>query len=321
MICRSIDSLTALLAQYLRKHHVNRASAEQLTVVVTLFNRFYEATYGVPLHLAVLSEDLLEEYLYWLQDTRANGPVRINRQRSYVLTLWRYAHWAGLADEPRAGDVLRFREPERIPRAWTQEELARMLVACDRYVPRRPVLGWDARHDKAIRLVIYDTGFRVAACLALERANLRQDGAILAEAETQKTLCDEGHWLGRDTLSAVREILGDRMVPGGNRLMVPATTSKIFNWPYRKRAFCDRWHKINELAGLGHTRRDGPQKMRRTSASWMEALAPGSAEGHLGHKTPGLAKKHYVDPLIVQSVRRKASDILPRIVNPQRQLF
>jgi hypothetical protein len=40
--------------------------------------------------------------------------------------------------------------------------------------------------------------------------------------------------------------------------------------------------------------------LRRSGATWCEVHQPGSAMAFLGHRTPGLAYKHYVDPRFVQ---------------------
>jgi integrase len=40
--------------------------------------------------------------------------------------------------------------------------------------------------------------------------------------------------------------------------------------------------------------------LRRTGASHLEAVHRGAAKDHLGHRTHGLAYKHYVDPRVVQ---------------------
>lgn len=308
MISRPITSLSQLLADYLRKHDLKGTSAQQLDCTVRVFEPWYAATYQQPFDLLGLSEDLTCDFLHWCRDERGNAPKTLNRKRGDLLTLWRYAAKKGLLAAPNAEDIIRFREPERIPDGWTQEELAAQIAACNRFTTRRPPPGWGAREDRAIRYAIYDTGYRLSACMKLGRSNLRDDGAIMATAETQKTFADEVQWLGPDAMREIRSILAEH-----------PEREHIFVWSRSMGAFWRRWKKINALAGLRHTRRDGPQKMRRTYASWIEHASPGSAEAALGHKTPGLAKKHYVDPRIARTQR--PSSLLPRIVTPQLELF
>lgn len=307
MICRPVDSLEALLQDYLRRRDIKPNSAEQLRITAKLFSSWYATEFGFPFTLPCLTEATASEFLFHLRRVRGVEPTTANRKRSHLLTLWRHAKRRGLLPAPDAAEVIRFNEPMKIPRAWTQDELSRLLDAIRSYRTARPVPGWDQRHDRALALVIYDTAFRFSACLQLEFCNLRDDGAIIATAKTQKTFCDDGKWLGPDTMAAIKAL--------------PAATGRIFPWPYNKKAYWPRWKKILVAAGLSATNRDGPQKLRRTSASWMEAMSPGSAERQLGHKTAGLARKNYIDPLIVDSVRQKPCDILPRITNQQKELF
>lgn len=300
MICRSIDNLNLLLADYLRNHPIKDVSAQQLTITCRQFERWYLDTYQAPFSLASTSEPLVTEYLNWL---RAEGRAAktINRRRGDLLSLWRHAKRRGLLELPDVADVVRFPEPRRLPDAWRQEQLSELLRACQEFQPHRPLAGWDARHDRAIVLVMYDTAYRFTACLELERRQLTPEGSIVALAQSQKTNADEEKWLGADTLLAIRDILRD----------ASPDEPRLFAWPLRKEAFWRRWKKLLALAGLPTTRRDGPQKMRRTSVSWLEAQRPGSARHHLRHQTPGLAEKHYIDPTIVYTY--KAPDLMPRI--------
>ena len=38
------------------------------------------------------------------------------------------------------------------------------------------------------------------------------------------------------------------------------------------------------------------KRLRATGATWCQVDKPGSASAYLGHRTPWLAEKHYVDP-------------------------
>jgi hypothetical protein len=307
MICRSIDSLSALLGEYLRSHHVKPGSAEQLTITANLFSRWYATACGIPFHPGSFSEPLANDFLNDSLTARQWSPITANRKRRDLLTLWKYAAKKGFCEHYQHEDIIRFREPQRMPTAWMQEELGTFLAACPLFCQRRRApAGWTYLLDQATVMVIYDTAYRLHACLELRTENLRDDGAILALAETQKTLCDEEKWLGPDTMR--------KLVATDFR-----AREFVLPWPYGKRALRSRWKKILRIAGLQATRRDGPQKMRRTSVSWLEHFRPGSAKAHLRHKTSGLAEKHYLCPLIVQP--GKAFEHMPRIAVQQRQLF
>ena len=79
---------------------------------------------------------------------------------------------------------------------------------------------------------------------------------------------------------------------------IPPHRELVFPWPYRREQLYVHWRKILRGAGVPVTARNGIQKLRRTSASHLEAVQPGSAMRHLGHATRGLAEKHYIDPRV-----------------------
>ncbi len=300
MICRPIDTLSSLLTDYLRNHPIKPDSAEQLEITCRLFGRWHLEAFKIPFLLDALNEQLLTAFLNDLRQTRQAKTC--NRKRGDLLALWRHAKRRGLLPAPDVAEVVHFPEPKRRPDAYRLEELARRLDAIERYVPRRRrQQKWDQRHDRALTLVLYDTAYRLTACLELRKQNITPEGAVVALATTQKTNSDEAKWLGPDTLRAIQAILD-------------SDDDRIFPWSASKEAFWRRWKAINRLAGLPTTRRDGPQKMRRTSVSWLESRRPGSAQHHLQHSSPTLAVKHYIDPTIAYPYR--APDVLPRIAPP-----
>jgi integrase len=308
MIRRSIDSLSTLLAEYLKAHPMEPGSEEQLTITVNLFTRWCLKAYGLPFNPACFSEDLVNDWLHAMREERSWVEVTANRKRRDLLTLWKFASQRDIVEHYKHGEVALFKEPEVIPDGWFLDQLGAILVGLSKVTSRRKTPGWTNLHDQAAAMIIYDTAFRIDACLALRRSDLREDGSIVARAGTQKTFTDEARWLKADTMALLR------------RLPV-SSDGRLLPFPFGTRAFIRRWKQGLRRAGLPATRRDGPQKMRRTSVSWMEACLPGSGERHAGHKTPGLAKKRYISPLIVESVRPKSSDVLPRITGQQRKLF
>ncbi len=92
----------------------------------------------------------------------------------------------------------------------------------------------------------------------------------------------------------------------------PPKRELIFDWPHCGKHLRTKWLQIVRAAGLPGGRRQGLHKLRRTSASHLEAVAPGTAGRHLGHLTPGLAERHYIDPRIAKPAN--AAALLPRPV-------
>jgi len=109
---------------------------------------------------------------------------------------------------------------------------------------------------------------------------VRPDGTVLVRMSKSGRIKACG--LDRTTLAtAVRlPVEGDeRVLPG----------------PLARRTFYVRWRKLLAVAGLEVSRRNGPQKLRRTSATFVEMLGVGRATAHLGHRSADLARRHYID--------------------------
>ncbi len=74
----------------------------------------------------------------------------------------------------------------------------------------------------------------------------------------------------------------------------------VFEWKHSRQTFYTRFNRIIKDAGV----RPGTSKfIRRSSASYIERDNPGMAMRHLGHRTPGLAERNYIDPTIVRTER------------------
>lgn len=306
MICFALDSLSRLLGEYIKARPMTASSAEQLTVTANLFARWYEQAHQAPFHPMGFSEPLINDFLNAMVDAKRFGPTTANNKRRHLLTLWKFATSREIVEPYKHERIARYKEPTIVPTAYLLDELDAFLDACPRTKFKRPVPGWDWRSDRALALAIYDTAFRIEATLQLLKPNLRSDGAILALYGSQKTFADEARWFGPTTMAAIR-------------LMPPSDDPRVFPYPFGAEYLVNRWKHIQRTAGLPTTRRDGPQKMRRTSASHLEANRRGSGKAHLGHKTPGLAEKHYFDPRIVRA--EKAHEVMPKVGLGQTKMF
>jgi integrase len=140
----------------------------------------------------------------------------------------------------------------------------------------------------AFIMVAYDTALRRADLLELQRGQIGDDGQIVVKInKTQR----EHHCRVRpETIAAIDATY-------------PPVRERIFQWPHCYKSLWDHWREIIHAAGLEANRQNGLQCLRRTSATHLELIAPGEAGRHLGHLTPGLAEKHYIDPRIVGAGR------------------
>lgn len=187
-------------------------------------------------------------------------------------------------------------EPERVPRAWTVDQVARLLAACDAEpgelsgVPAG--IWWRGLH-----LVAWDTGERIGAIRDLLWHHLDLYGRhVLVPAELRKgKRRDRLYKIAPDTVAVLSEM---RSPP----------REKIFPWPYCRTYLWDRYDRILRRAGLPTDRTAKFHCLRRSVASHYEA-AGGNATELLGHSTRSVTLA-YLDPRIVPS--KHAVDLLFR---------
>ena len=196
----------------------------------------------------------------WLASLTCAPSTRAEH-RTHLLTVWRWAARRGYCSPPV--EVRRERPPEPQPTAWTPDEVARLLAACD----QMPDPAW-------WRLVIQTaicSGLRRSDLWRLESDDMRPDGTIWLEQ----------HKTGWPHVSKV-----------------PAEAAKEFCrregkplCPIDRRRFYDDFRLLCHLAGVRH---GALQMCRRSGATACEIQQPGSASRFLGHLTPGM-QAHYVD--------------------------
>ncbi|RIK73639.1 MAG: hypothetical protein DCC68_24510, partial [Planctomycetota bacterium] len=134
---------------------------------------------------------------------------------------------------------------------------------------------------EAIIRVEQDTAMRRGDLLTVTWGEVYEGGVI--QWTCQKTDEPIVKRLRPETLAAcdrVRVAHDDRLIPWSRRI------DRLYPW----------WKLLLSIAGLPADYRNGLQKLRRTSATALERVSPGSAAWHLGHKTPGMAAAHYLDP-------------------------
>ena len=263
-------------------------SFEHLHAVVHKFDQWH----GGYVKLNELSDDLVVGYMRGSPDL---SPWTVNSRRRAILTIWKYAHTKGHVDHLWR-DIPRMKEPKRIPEAWTLDELQKLLAATDKLEGRYPNGIPKSAFWRALILVIYDTGIRRSDMLALRTDDLRDGSLVLI---IQKTAVEILRPLSPETIKAIKATF-------------PPKRELIFDWPHGRNHLNTEWSRIVQAAGLPGGHRQGLHKLRRTSASHLESVAPGTAGRHLGHLTPGLAERFYIDPRIAKP--QNAAELLPRPV-------
>jgi integrase len=239
----------------------------------------------LPWHVADLSPSLINTYL--TTALRQLAPTTVANHRRMLQTLYRDAVANGVATE-YADPIRRVKHFFPPPRAWTLEELGRLLKAA------KEMRGGTLKHPckysvlmPAWVLVGYVTGLRRGDLLSIRWDQIRGDRLAVMQSKTSRVhVCV----LDEAALEALEKIPRyDRMIFG---TIISACQIK------------KTMRRLVKLAGL-----DGTGKfLRRSSATYAE-LSGMSATLQLGHQTPGLAFRHYVDPVILSESRRP----VPRI--------
>ncbi len=243
------------------------SSVEQLGFAVTSLDRF---SGGLTL-LRDLNDGLLNR---WIAARLADGLARktVSVQRAAVLTLWKEAYLSGIA--PPLGRVRMVRIESPIVETWWPEEFRALIEqsslaagAFECGVPRRLMLP-------AFYLAKYDTGLRLSDVLRLSSTSILSQGRfVFRQSKTREPIPIE---FSATTIAAIAATF-----PEQREMLFPLKPKQVWRWTRR---LCKR-------AGL----RGSPKWVRRFGATRCEQQQPGSAMAYLGHRTPGLAYKNYVD--------------------------
>lgn len=218
----------------------------------------------------------------WIVARLAAGKARktVAGQRAAILTLWKEAHRLGLARPVERVRLVKV-QAANPPTWWPSEfdkllasiSLARGAFACG--VPRALLL-------RALAMVAYYSGLRPEDLLSLRSSDVLAAGRLIVRQDKTGELIDVT--LPPDAMAL---ILATQ----------PENRDRVFPFTYKA-----LWYWINKLTAQAGI--PGSSKwFRRLGATRCEQEQPGSAMAFLGHKTPGLAYKHYVDRRQIQGKR------------------
>ena len=246
-----------------------------------------------PALLSDLTDDHVAGVLNWLQQTRGQSATTANGAHKCLCCLWRFARDKGLV--LTGPTVAPLRTPIRAPRAWRQEELARLVQAAREStgsICGLPASAWWL----SVLALSWDTGIRATELLSLEWRWLDwQSGWLHVPAEVRKGKHhDEVYGLAPDTLKLLASL--------------PRHGDLILGWNGRHRTrYWQLWKSLLRSAGLPATRYTATQCLRRTFATWLE-IGGGSATDALGHSSRDTTRRAYLDPTMT---RTRSADRLP----------
>lgn len=165
------------------------------------------------------------------------------------------------------------------------DELSR-IVNASRRLPGHLANGVPRKiYFPALLTFVYETGLRRSDAWRVTVDMLRDDGSVVfMQSKTAR-----GHVakIRETTLASVRQIAALLEAMGDSRwktpLLWPSTPKTIYHW-------------IDQAKLAAGVSADGAlQQLRRTGATHVERIEYGAGTRYLGHQTPGLAMRHYID--------------------------
>lgn len=218
------------------------------------------------------------------------------KERTQLLSLWRFANDRGLV--ARRPCVPPTPLPERIPEAWTIEQVRGLSRAAGE---EKGMIGKvpASLFFRCLVACAWETAERIG-CLMSLRAYDFQQGQLLARAEYRKgRKRDKLYSLTPSTQAMLAEIVRGRK-----------SSEPIFEWDRTHSYLWDRFGGIVAKAGLAGGRRAKFHALRRSAATHYAARG-GNATELLDHSSPRVTRA-YIDPRFLKS-GPPPSDVLPPI--------
>jgi integrase len=261
--------------------------------------RNFARTIGHPPTLDDLTNDAVELHMSTILQ-RGGSPASANKDRSQLLSLWRFATTNRILD--RWPDVQQANEPEAVPLGWLPEDLDKLLATVDAdrsLIGRIPAkLFW-----AALFRTLLATGERIGAIMPLQWHHLQGDWLLVPAEHRKGKRRDRLYPLGADAAEACRKLIAANL-----------ENDRIFPFPYSATYLYKKLTAVLKRAGLPTDRKSKYHRFRRTVASAV-ARAGGDPTRALDHASPKTTKK-YLDPRIVGSV--PVADILAAyLANPR----
>lgn len=242
--------------------------AEQLRVL----------TKRLPWNVSELTVENIDGYL--TKALHSLAPQTVANHRRMLCTLRRAALRAGLLVDDCTAEIRRVKCPRPLPRAWSHEEIRRLIAAAQQMPGGTSQCPWKILLPAWI-LVAYSSGLRLGDMLTLRHDAIRGNKLAIVMAKTGRP-----HVVMLD--SAALQAIASLPIAG------PKVFGSLVGRCVLIRAF-RRLVKRSGMLGSGRF-------LRRSSATYA-AVAGMNPSDHLGHLTPGLASRCYVDPVLVAELK------------------
>jgi len=270
--------LTTFGEAYWKTRDARTGWRDQLRYVAVHYGKFL----GRPATLADLTVDSVNDWIAWM----CEGPLSrwsVRSKRRVLLVLWRAASDRDLVPMLPERKIRKVKAPPLIPKSWSIAEMQKLLAVAAGAIGRRqrnkPAEFW-----KAWILVSYQTGLRPSDQRRLRFDDIQEDGSFtIIQSKTGFPITC---FLEDDAMAAVNV-----MRARGTDLVFPMCMDQCHK----------QFGELVRLAGLKGTLKT----LRKTGATLCEVATPGSASAFLGHRDPGLAVRHYLDPSKIQAMKAR----------------
>lgn len=246
--------------------------------------------------LADLDELALARYLE--ARTAQVRPLTAEKERTQLVAL------AGLAFERRLIETKPSVPPgvipDRVPEAWSLEELRRLLeAASDPRTFGKHRAAEKARLFSALLPALWETGERVGAMLEARVEDFQRPHLVVRAEARKGRKRDKCYRLTDATCDLIESLIDGR------------TAGRVFDWPMAPAYLWTTFGRAVKAAGLDNRHRVRFHQIRRSAASHF-AAAGGDACAMLDHSSPRITTRWYLDPRLADRGARPC-DVLPPI--------
>lgn len=275
-----MQTLRSVLSVYKLERDVRQTSVDHLGYAIGRLEKFL----GREPDIDDLNDDTVNRFLVWLGENGSRTTMRNYRVR--LLTVWRFGVEIGLLDRlPLRVRKVRLSHPA--PEAWTVEEVEKLLTYVGTIDGKFLFSAVNrAYYWRAVIRTAYDTGLRFGDLMRLECSHFHGTMIRVCQSKTNELIV---RWVYPETLEAIHAITTDRHI-------------RIFGDVLSRRSFFQQFGLHRKACGLPGSFR----WLRRSGASLAERDNRGDGKLFLGHKTHGIAERHYFDPRLLS-----ATPILP----------
>lgn len=277
--------------------------------------RNLEAFLERPATVADFSDEILLGYLRHRVETRSPATGRKDRQQ--ILSMWRWA-WRKSYVEILPRDIPEIAVPRKRVRAWTLQEFAAILKACET-APIEPVRyrsstmcdrkgdrwRWGPREWKALLLVLFDSAERIGAMIQCPKSGFDPNQMTLTVPARVRKFgqADQVSALHPETVESIKDMLVHR----------EAKSDRLFDWQGHSITLTRRFNKIIKAAGIKPNKKRKPfHDVRRLSYTLVAArFGKAAASDHAGHSAD--LSRFYLDAGLLSAVgERRFADSIQR---------